>query len=99
MVFVVGTLLAWAVSLRLISNALFAAVAAYLNIWASVILGLLCLLGLYPPRASHTKQVCLQQLLCFASAALHLAIRSNLLLTAGGPAVLWNTGTCSKCTR
>jgi hypothetical protein len=61
MVLIVGTLLAWAVSLRLISDALFAALGAYLHIWATVLLGTLGMLahvlGLYRPQAHISSQV------------------------------------------
>jgi hypothetical protein len=50
MMLIAGTLFAWAIWFRLLSNALFAALAAYLDVWASVVLGVLCVLGLYRPQ-------------------------------------------------
>jgi hypothetical protein len=57
MVLIVGsTLLAWAVSLRLISDGLFALLGAYVHIWATVIFGTLGMLahvlGMYQPQVS-----------------------------------------------
>lgn len=57
MLLVGGSLLAWAVSLRLLSNALFVALAAYVQLWVSLVLGLLCLLRVYQPRQdTHSLQ-------------------------------------------
>lgn len=47
---IAGTLLAWAVGLRLISDALFAALSAYMSLWGSVALKILYMLGLYQPE-------------------------------------------------
>lgn len=52
-----GTLLAWAVSLRLLSNALFVALAAYVQLWVTILLGLLHLFGVDLRQETH----CLQQ--------------------------------------
>lgn len=52
MVLIAGTVFAWAVSLRLLSEALFALLACWLNIWLSLGIGLLGLLGIVPSGVS-----------------------------------------------
>jgi hypothetical protein len=56
MVLIAGTVFAWALSLRLLSEALFAALGLWLSVWLSLGLGVLGLLGLYkPPSASRVS--------------------------------------------
>lgn len=52
MVLIAGTVFAWALSLRLLSEALFAALGLWLSVWLSLGLGILGLLGLYKPPSS-----------------------------------------------
>jgi len=54
---IAGTVFAWAVSLRLLSDALFAALSAYIALWGSLALQVLFLLGLYRPRSTPSNLV------------------------------------------
>jgi hypothetical protein len=61
MMLIAGTLFAWAIWCRLLSNALFAALATYMSIWGSIVLGVLCVLGLYRPQQHADLRASLNQ--------------------------------------